>query len=160
MLEKIKKIYWPLISLTVAIFAIISVLFLQYIMGFAPCDLCYKQRYVWYAIMAVSLIACFWHHNFLFFTVILLYIASMGYGLYHTGIIYNLWLGPNSCSSGTLNLSSVENFDFSSISDLNYNSLCASVDQKILGIPLSLGNFFISAFGFSVTLFLFRQKKA
>lgn len=163
MLAKIKEqvrhhITWPQFSLFMAIMATISVYFLQYVMNVAPCDLCYKQRYIWYAIAALSLWACFYPHRFLFWGVLILFAASMGLALYHTGIIYELWIGPKSCSSGKVDISNLQNTDFSSMTSLSYPALCSSIDQKLFGIPLPLNNFFISLFGFLVNIFL-RDRK-
>ncbi len=160
MLLKLHNIHWSHFSLITASLAIISVLFLQYVMGFEPCYLCYKQRYIWYMIAFISLIACYHRRSFWVFILTLLYLASMGYALYHTGTLYDLWLGPNNCTNnGSFNPSDLQNVDFSSISHLTYNPLCTSTDQKIFGIPIPLGNFLISAGGFLGSLFLFRYSQ-
>ncbi len=156
MLNKLKNIRWFYFSLFMALLTLIAVLFLQHIMGIAPCDLCYKQRYIWYAITFVSLAACFYEHNILFFITLILFMTSMGYAFYHSGIIYELWLGPTSCSNEQVTPFDLQTLDFSSISDLNYNPLCSSEDQKILTIPLAVGNFLISVFGFFGTIVFYR----
>ncbi len=146
MKEKPKQIYGIYFSLTLALLTIISALFLEYVMRFTPCALCYTQRYVWYAILATCLVACFYRSKIFCFILIFLFIISAGYGFYHTGILYNFWTGPQSCT-GTADIKLLAQADFSSISELSYNPLCSSIDQKILGIPLALGNFFLSSIG-------------
>lgn len=154
----IKNITWYQFSFWLAIAAIAAVYFLQYVMNIAPCDLCYKQRYIWYAIASISLVAHFYHNRLLFFIITLLFIASLGLALYHTGIIYGLWIGPTSCSNQSLNISNLQNTDFSSLSNLSYPALCSSADQKLFGIALPFNNAILSVFGLLTHIFL-RDRK-
>lgn len=158
MSEKPTQIYGIYFSLALALLTIISALFLEYVMGFTPCALCYTQRYIWYAILAVSLMACFYRCSIFRFILIFLFIVSAGYGLYHTGILYDFWTGPQSCTGTSADITSLAQADFSSISALTYAPLCSSIDQKILGMPLALGNFFLSSFGVLGNIILLKRR--
>ncbi len=155
-----KKLHWHYalyFTLILSLLTLLSALFLQYVMGFEPCALCYKQRYVWYGIFAVSLMAFFFRRRFFLFIFMAFFLLSAALGFYHTAILYDLWAGPSSCAGDLNNLSQLNLNDFSSLSALSYNPLCSSIDQKIMGIPLPLGNVFLSIFGLFGNIFFFKK---
>lgn len=72
---------------------------------YAPCPLCLQQRYAYYAgipglFAALVLVAAGrarWA-GLLFFAVALGFLANAGLGVYHSGVEWELWPGPDSCS--------------------------------------------------------------
>ncbi len=72
--------------------------------GFAPCELCLKQRWAYYAAIPVALVI----------TVMapssprpariglqllgVLWLASMIFGIYHSGVEWKWWPGPDTCT--------------------------------------------------------------
>ncbi len=81
----------------------------QYIGGMQPCILCYYQRGPWTAaaILSFLILALMktklpvqWHHIFPWAVVIcsLLYLTGSGIALYHVGVEYRWWAGPDVCA--------------------------------------------------------------
>ncbi len=84
---------------------ILGALGFQHIGELAPCDLCYKQRWVYYAAIAFVPIALFlYERGELTITKVMLFVlaaaffANMVLGIYHAGIEWKWWDGPASCS--------------------------------------------------------------
>ncbi len=92
-----------LASLTIILIALIS----QHVGGLQPCDLCYKQRWVYYAAIAfVPLALLLYARGQVQATQILLFIfaaaffANMILGVYHAGVEWKWWAGPSGCTGG------------------------------------------------------------
>ena len=77
--------------------------YFQYVDGVAPCDLCFWQRYPHMVAIAAGLAALVcarWPTIGLLFalTAILALFVTAGLGVYHAGVEYHLWPGPQACS--------------------------------------------------------------
>ncbi|HET6376661.1 MAG TPA: disulfide bond formation protein B [Methylocella sp.] len=77
-------------------------------LGYAPCELCLKERIPYYAGIAVSGLAvafAAWGKAKLlraaFFALALIFAGSAVFGAYHAGVEWGFWPGPQECS-GTL----------------------------------------------------------
>lgn len=99
----------PLLGLIfLASLAIILIaLLFQHVGGLQPCDLCYKQRWVYYAAIAfVPLSLLLYGRGMVQATQILLFIfaaaffANMILGAYHAGVEWQWWAGPSGCTGG------------------------------------------------------------
>ncbi len=80
----------------------------QYIGGYEPCELCYRQRTPYYAaipLTALLLGLCVQgqkQHLVRIGLVLaaLLMLVSAGLGIHHAGVEWGWWPGPDSCSGG------------------------------------------------------------
>ncbi|MDP9138193.1 MAG: disulfide bond formation protein B [Pseudomonadota bacterium] len=75
--------------------------------GYVPCPLCLQQRWAYYAVVLITL--CLWlgmNGPLRRFTALglslsaLAMLANAGLGLYHAGIEWQWWPGPQTCSGG------------------------------------------------------------
>lgn len=89
----------------ISLLLILAALAFQHIGGLLPCDLCYKQRWVYYLAIAGAPMALFFYGRGLYqYTLIILFIlgisflANLGLGIYHAGIEWEWWAGPTGCS--------------------------------------------------------------
>jgi disulfide bond formation protein DsbB len=76
--------------------------------GYAPCPLCLKQRWAYYAVVPLSLVLALaagsGNRSIVragLVLVGLLMLASMVFGIYHAGVEWTWWPGPGTCE-GTL----------------------------------------------------------
>lgn len=154
-----QKIYWSIIPFFASIFAAISALSLQYFMDFRPCELCYTQRYIWYATAIVSAIAYFWRKKLFIYLVLLLILTSVIVGIYQSGMVFEWWTGVTQCGAGQFDanqLGSLSNLGNLDPNNLQFNVSCSSIDQKLLNIlPLPLANALFAGFTFIMTLIFF-----
>ena len=90
--------------LVAAIAIILTALGFEYIGGYRPCPLCLQQRYAYYAGIPVlfgALVLVSTGHRrwagFLFAIVAAGFLVNAGLGVYHAGVEWKLWAGPETC---------------------------------------------------------------
>lgn len=72
-------------------------------MGYAPCPLCLKQRWAYYAAIPLAAVAALLAANpgpglrGLFLLLALLWTGSAVFGAYHAGVEWKFWPGPTTC---------------------------------------------------------------
>jgi len=93
------------LALALALAAIATALGFEHIGGLEPCPLCLQQRYAYYAgipglFLALVLVAAEQPRaaTLVFFLVSLGFLANTGLGVYHAGIEWKFWPGPDTCS--------------------------------------------------------------
>jgi disulfide bond formation protein DsbB len=92
-------------ALFLAAAVILTALGFEYLGGYAPCPLCILQRYAWYAaipllFIAMALVAEMPRlAGFIFFAVALTFLANAGLGVYHAGVEWKFWPGPDTCGT-------------------------------------------------------------
>lgn len=93
------------LALVIAIGSILTALAFEHLGGYAPCPLCLMQRYAYYAgipltFIAMALIAERGRlASLVFFAVSLGYLANAGLGVYHAGVEWHFWPGPDTCAT-------------------------------------------------------------
>jgi len=94
--------------LFIAGLVIITALAFELIGGYQACPLCLQQRYAFYAAIPLSflgLILLSGDHvriaGFVFLAIALAFLSNAGLGVYHAGIEWGFWPGPETCS-GTI----------------------------------------------------------
>ena len=80
--------------------------YFQYVVGLAPCEMCYWQRWPHMVAIAAGLaaVASFARPQLalvLALTAISALLVTAGLGVFHAGVEYHLWQGPQACS-GTI----------------------------------------------------------
>jgi disulfide bond formation protein DsbB len=104
----------PVASAAIAIAAvgavtILGALILQYGFGLQPCPLCLEQRYAYYFAIPLALMVLVGDHvgasrKVLFAALVAIALGMLwnaGLGVYHSGIEWKWWAGPQECT-GTL----------------------------------------------------------
>ena len=112
--------------------------------GYAPCELCLKQRFAYYAAVPLSLLFLLISQNnpkILRTGLILLGLIMLGscsFGIYHSGVEWKLWQGPTTCTGGG---------DFKGgLPDLTKHAvMCDQPAIRILGLSLAGWNAVVSA---------------
>jgi disulfide bond formation protein DsbB len=84
---------------------ILAALAFEYIGGYAPCPLCLMQRYAYYASIPLLFIAMALVSEMprlaalIFFLVAVAFLANAGLGIYHAGVEWKFWPGPDTCGT-------------------------------------------------------------
>ena len=68
-------------------------------LGYAPCKMCYWQRYPHYAAALIGALALMMRGALLPWLGGLAALTTAGIGIYHSGVERKWWLGPTSCTS-------------------------------------------------------------
>jgi disulfide bond formation protein DsbB len=103
MLNAISHRQAALFILVIATATIVGAWIFEYI-GFAPCELCLKQRWAYYTaiplalVIAVAAPAAPRAGRVGLMLLGLVWIASMVFGAYHSGVEWKWWPGPDTCT--------------------------------------------------------------
>jgi len=96
------------IVFTLAFMTILTAHAFEELGGYAPCPLCLQQRYAYYFAVPAAIVAFFAARGetFGFARLVLVLIAigfliNAGLGVYHAGIEWKWWPGPDTCAGGT-----------------------------------------------------------
>ena len=131
-------------NLILFIVLILSSVHLLEIFGFEPCDLCLKQRWPWYISLVLAIVPnfIFQHKNSIFLLLIslLLFLGAVFAG-WHAGIEWNLWEGPKTCVTQTIDYS---NNLLEKLKSTSPVPQCNQASFRVLGLSLAGYNFLIS----------------
>ncbi|MZR13104.1 disulfide bond formation protein B [Maritimibacter sp. DP07] len=81
--------------------ALLAGAFVFQALGYAPCKLCYWQRYPHAVAIAIGLVALAVPRRFLAWLGAIAAATTGAIGIYHSGVERMLWEGPSSCTGGS-----------------------------------------------------------
>ena len=104
----------PLVILVASAAVVGGALLFQYIGGLQPCELCLYERWPYYAMMVLSVLALAagrpgvsaWVAGL----AALVFLASAGLAFYHVGVEQHWFAGPSACTGASPGSGSVEDF--------------------------------------------------
>jgi disulfide bond formation protein DsbB len=135
--------------LAIALAGILSALAFQHLGGYVPCALCYMQRYAYYAgIPLAGLSFLLARSGRLGSAAILLalcgvgFLANAGLGIYHSGVEWKWWPGPEVCGGG--DLSAINGNLLDALKNAKPVS-CNDAPWRLLGLSFAGWNVVISA---------------
>lgn len=111
--------------------------------GYAPCELCLKQRWAYYAGVPLALVVALLapRNPGLARTgltlLALLWFASMAFGIYHSGVEWKWWPGPATCTAQAGFTGGLPDLSKPAV-------LCDTPALRILGVSLAGWNAVIS----------------
>ena len=96
--------------------ALATVYIFQYGFGYQPCQLCYYQRYPYFAVIGLGLIVMIMQSqgknpgavSFLFSLMVLALFLDAGIAIFHVGVEQHWWEGLTTCSSPIISGISIE----------------------------------------------------
>ena len=156
MLEEIYKSFYTIIF-AISIFAVLSALYIEYILSVPACKLCLYQRIPYIFSIIICFLAYFFpKKNIFIYLIILTFFSSVIISAYHIGIENGIFSEFSGCTS--------ENFNTIDKTELlqNLNSFfpnCKDVNFKIFGISLATINFILSFVISSVSYYLYSYAK-
>ncbi len=140
------------IALMILAIAVASIAgaFLFEALGYAPCELCLKERIPYYAAVPVAGLAVLFStrgprilFRAAFVALALTFAASAVFGAYHAGVEWGFWPGPMECSGPLDRARSVEDF-LRQLQSVKV-ARCDAPALRILGLSLAAWNALISA---------------
>jgi disulfide bond formation protein DsbB len=119
--------------------------------GIVPCELCLKQRIAYYGAIPLAAIvayACGGRAHAAVVTpgligLALIFAVNAGLGIYHSGVEWALWKGPEDCAGVVAAAPKVADF----LNQLQHIKVvrCDEVQIRVLGLSLANWNVVISA---------------
>jgi disulfide bond formation protein DsbB len=95
-----------------AVAVILTALAFEHIGGYSPCPLCLQQRYAYYAAIPLLFLALVLVvadrcalAAVLFLAVAAGFLANAGLGVFHAGVEWKFWAGPDTCAATPQSLS-------------------------------------------------------
>jgi disulfide bond formation protein DsbB len=138
-----------LVILAIAV-ASIAGAFVFEALGYAPCELCLKERIPYYAAIPFAGLAVLFAARgpgsllrAAFSILALIFVASAIFGAYHAGVEWGFWPGPKECSGALDHAQSVEDF-LQQLQSVKV-ARCDAAGLRILGLSLAGWNALISA---------------
>ena len=119
-------------------------------LGYAPCELCLKERIPYYAAIPIAVLTLFFAARgsktlmrAAFMVLALIFALSAVFGAYHAGVEWGFWAGPTECTGALDRAASVSDF----LKQLETVKVvrCDSAALRILGLSLAGWNAVISA---------------
>jgi disulfide bond formation protein DsbB len=112
-------------------------------LGYAPCKLCHWQRWPHYAAVGIGVAALLSGFRLLPWTGALAAAATAAVGVYHTGVEQGWWLGPTTCTSGSVAGLSADDL----LAQINSAPLirCDEVAWALMGVSMASWNAIFSA---------------
>lgn len=145
-------------ALLLALAAILGALAFEHLWGLAPCPLCLEQRYAYYAglpalFLALVLVSADRRRAaaLVFFVVALAFLANAGLGIYHAGVEWKLWAGPDSCAQAAGPLKPLGKAGMESLASARVVR-CDVAAWRFLGLSLAGWNVVASFVIFTVAL--------
>ncbi len=136
-------------------------IFSQYVMGLAPCEMCYWQRWPHWVALGLGLLGLLarkedWADYLIYIAALAIAISGL-IGGFHAGVEYGWWEGATSCSSNLAGGSSAE------VLDAIMNAPIVRCDQaqwSLFGISLAGYNFLFSVGGALLIWMLLKFSRA
>jgi disulfide bond formation protein DsbB len=129
---------------------ILGALYFQYVLHYAPCELCLDERIPYYVgiplALVVALAASFQAPRPLLITGLALLVVIMlvgaGLGIYHSGVEWKFWPGPAHCSGAINNFGNAGGL----MEQMNQTRIvpCDAAAWRLFGISLAGYNALIS----------------
>jgi disulfide bond formation protein DsbB len=117
----------------------------QYVLNKQPCELCLLSRYIYVAIVAISILAIRYVHALFLRNVLITFVfCSFLAGTYHLGVENHWWAAPKFCS---LVLPDQEELNKPVPSNFleGHVTKCDAVNLEILGFSATLLNWMLSS---------------
>ena len=141
MLEKIYKSFYTIIF-AISIFAVLSALYIEYILSVPACKLCLYQRIPYIFSIIICFLAYFFpKKNIFIYLIILTFFSSVIISGYHIGIENSIFTEFSGCVNENVN--TIDKTEL--LQSLNsFLPNCKNVNFKIFGISLATINFILS----------------
>tara|TARA_Y100000590_G_scaffold272912_1_gene306426 strand:- start:983 stop:1459 length:477 start_codon:yes stop_codon:yes gene_type:complete len=141
--------------LLISIFVLLSAYFIEYILGFKPCNLCLIERIPYFLAIIIILLGMSLKRleKFIFLSLGFVFISSTILSFYHFGIEQNFFKESLVCvSNNEINILNKKDL----LNELKTTVIsCKDVEFKLFGLSLATINTIISLFLSVITLRLF-----
>lgn len=124
--------------------ALLGAFFFQFVIGLAPCTLCYWQRYAHGAILATGALALALPGRITALVASSAAAISVGVAMFHTGVERKWWEGLQSCSTITEDLGALSATDLLSVESAPRVVPCDEIPWQMFGLSMANYNVALS----------------
>ena len=146
-------------TLLLSLAVIAFVLFAQHVQGYAPCELCLRERLPWYLLIGLGIIGLALPSRWMLVLIGVVLLVSAGLGLHHAGVEQHWWLGPQACTSGSSGAKTID--ELRALLHKEKVVQCDEIAWKLFGLSMAAYNFLLSLLvGFFILSFAIRGRHA
>lgn len=125
-------------------------------MGYAPCKMCYWQRWPHMAAIAIGVLALFVPLPVLLWLGAAAVAVTGGIGVFHAGVEQGWWPGPASCTQAGQGIGALSGGDLLSL-DGPVLILCDQISWSFMGLSMAAWN---AVFSFVLVVIWLRAARA
>ena len=114
-------------------------------LGYAPCQMCFWQRYPHALAIAIGAVLWLWPRRFLAALGALSALTTAGIGAFHAGVEQKWWDGPSSCTGDGAGLSGLSGQDLLATNTLEKLVMCDEISWAFAGLSMPGWNAVFSA---------------
>ena len=146
-----------IITLILSITAVVIALISQYFFNLLPCKLCLYQRYFYYLIIVIGILALIInkHHQKFLITMLICYVLNALTAFYHSLVEKKILAGPNNCGSSSKQFDNLEQL----AQTIKQTPAISCANPTFLLFNLSFTNYNLIYCAIIVILMLFLIKK-
>ncbi len=146
----LKKDKYLLILFVLSFVVLTTAFFIEYILGYQPCNLCVIERIPYALVIIIILLNYKFKDDQAFYSVLLLLVFSFSFiiSLYHLGIEQDLIEESSVCDSYNMNLTTKDEI-LSSFQEIKIS--CKDVTFKIFDLSLTVYNMILSILMFFIS---------
>ena len=138
-----KKNAIPLLICALAFMFAGALLFQQ--LGYAPCKLCYFQRYPHVIAIVIGVFGITMPHKIWFYAGAAALATTSGIGFYRAGVELGYWPGPDTCTGANGGLGGLSGADLLSTANVGAIVMCDEISWRFLGLSMAMWNGILSA---------------
>jgi len=142
-----------IIFFSISTLVLLSAYFIEYVLGYEPCNLCLAGRIPYFLVIIFSLFFFFFKKfkKIVLILIFMSFVSSSLIAFYHFGIEQNFFNESLVCQIKSLKLGASASELLQQLGD-NKSKSCKDVDFKIFGLSLATINLFISIILSIITL--------
>ncbi len=144
--------------LVLALAVIGFVLFSQYVQGFEPCELCLRERWPWYAVIALGLVGVVRPSRWILALIAAALLVSSGLGTHHAGVELHWWEGPSACTGSSTGAKTIEELRAMMLRQTQVVQ-CDVPGWTFLGISMATYNAGLSMIAAALAVLLFARSR-
>ena len=114
-------------------------------LGYAPCQMCFWQRYPHALAIAIGAVLWLWPSRFLAAFGALSALTTASIGAFHAGVEQKWWDGPSSCTGDGAGLSGLSGQDLLATNTLEKLVMCDEISWAFAGLSMPGWNAVFSA---------------
>ena len=126
-------------------------------LGYAPCQMCFWQRYPHALAIAIGALLWFWHSRLLAGLGALAALTTAGIGAFHAGVEQKWWDGHSSCTGDAAELIGLSGQDLLATDTLEKLVMCDEISWVFAGLSMPAWNAVFSALLCAVWIMALRR---
>ena len=141
--------------------------FFQYVLGYAPCTMCYWQRHAHKVVIGVAALTLVYGRAkgetplLLNLFIVLAFLGSVYMALWHAGVEYGVFEELKICAAGPTSVDGLSGLDLiESLSAKLKPPACSDVVWSFLGLSMAGWNAVVSLLAAAIGGLVFRRQKA